>query len=452
MSFIPHTENDIRSMLDTIGIDKVDELFNDIPVDIRLKRPLSIPEGMDEIAVKRHMLELSNNNRSVDNLICFLGAGIYDHFRPSVVDAIVSRGEFLTAYTPYQPELSQGMLQALYEYQSLICGLTGMDMSNASMYDGATAMAEAAMTAISATGRHTVFISSLVNPHYRHVVRTYLESAGYKLVEVGGTSGVTDLADVESQLTQDCACLIIQSPNFIGQLELVRQATDIVHAKGAVMVVSVNPISLALLKPPGEYGVDFVVGEGQSLGISMAFGGPLLGIFACKLDHQRRFPGRIVGLAQDNEGRPGYTMTLRTREQDIRREKATSNICTNESLLAVAGAVYMTAMGRHGLRQVAEHCLQKSHYTAERLSELPGVSLPFNGVYFNEFVIRLPKSIPPHRLNEILLNDGILGGYDLGRSYPELKGCMLLCVTEKRSKADIDHLVESVKRALEGER
>lgn len=452
MSFAPHTEQDIRSMLATIGVEQVEDLFKDIPEDIRLTHPLNVPEALDELSVRRHMLELSKKNLSLDNLVCFLGAGIYDHFSPSVVDAMVSRGEFLTAYTPYQPELSQGMLQALYEYQSLICGLTGMDMSNASMYDGSTAMAEAALTAIAATGRHTVLVSSLVHPNYRHVMRTYLNSAGYNLLEVSSSSGVTDLDEIENQLNQDCACFIVQSPNFLGQLEYTQQATELAHKKGALMIVVVDPISLALLKPPGEYAVDFVVGEGQSLGISMSLGGPLLGIFACKMEHQRRFPGRIVGVAQDNNGRLGYTMTLRTREQDIRREKATSNICTNESLLAVAAAVYMTAMGKHGLRQVAESCVQKSHYAAERLSELPGVKLPLKGRYFKEFVIRLPEYIPPQRLNEILIHDGILGGYDLGRSYLEWKGCMLLCVTEKRSKTDIDHLVASVKMALENER
>jgi len=452
MSFAPHTEQDIRSMLVTIGVERVEDLFADIPEAIRLKHPLDIPEALDELSVTRHMLELSKKNQSIDTLTCFLGAGIYDHFSPSVVEAMVSRGEFLTSYTPYQPELSQGMLQALYEYQSLICGLTGMDMSNASMYDGSTAMAEAALTAIAATGRNTVLASSLVHPNYRDVLRTYLNSAGYNLLEIDSSSGVTDLDAIENRLDRNCACLILQSPNFFGQLEFIRQATELAHQKGALMIVVVDPISLALLKPPGDDDVDFVVGEGQSLGINISLGGPLLGIFACKMEHQRRFPGRIVGVAQDNEGRLGYTMTLRTREQDIRREKATSNICTNESLLAVAAAVYMTAMGRHGLRQVAESCVQKSHYAAEKLSELPGVTLPLKGRYFKEFVIRLPEHMPPRRLNEILLKEGILGGYDLGENYPEWKGCMLLCVTEKRSKKEIDHLVESVKLALEKER
>lgn len=440
MSYVAHTDADRQAMLETIGVESISDLFNALPDRIRLTRDLAIPPALDEMALVRHLHGISGKNKNLDEYLCFLGAGIYDHFAPAVVDMLASRGEFATSYTPYQPEVSQGMLQAIYEFQSLICRLTGMDMANASMYDAATSLAEAALMAVDITGRKKVLIARSVHPHYRRVVETYIRTSGFHLVELDHEDGTVDMDALTRQLDKETACVLIQHPNFFGNLEDIAAFQKAVASVGALSVVSVDPIALGLLKPPGEFGVDVVVGEGQSLGCAMGYGGPLLGFFACKYDYQRKFPGRIVGATTDAEGRRGYTMTLRTREQDIRREKATSNICTNEALLALAATVYLCELGKSGLRQVADLCLQKAYYAATQLSALEGVEVRYKRPFFKEFVVRLPLGVRPQQVNRRLLDQGIIGGYDLGRSYDDLRDSILLCVTETKTKSDIDRL------------
>jgi len=430
-------------MMAAIGIQDFQELLAPIPASVQLKEGLALPPALDEYNLVRHLQALAGKNDDLEANLCFLGAGIYDHFRPTVIGALQSRGEFLTAYTPYQPEVSQGMLQAIYEYQSLICALTAMDLSNASMYDAATGLAEAGLMATSLTDRPEIVCSSAVNPHYREVIRTYAESTGYRLVEAPFHGLETDLDVLRSIVSDRTACVIAQQPNFFGALDDIREITEIAHRSGALSVISTDPISLGLLNPPGNYDVDIVVGEGQSLGSPMGFGGPLLGFFACKQRFVRSFPGRIVGATVDQQGRRGYTMTLRTREQDIRREKATSNICTNQALIALAATIYMCELGKNGLHGVAELCLQKAHYSERILSAIPGVTgMPAASKFFKEFVITVPGD--PAELNRRLLKDKIVGGLPLGPYYPEMANSMLVCVTETKSRADIDRFAASL--------
>jgi len=442
LSYVPHTDADRAAMLQRIGLECIDQLFDALPASIRLTEDLHLPPALDEISLLNHLQHLAARNANLDTHLCFLGAGVYDHFSPSVVDALASRGEFLTAYTPYQPEMSQGMLQSIYEYQTLICRLTGMDLANASMYDAATAIAEGALMAADITGRDTVVVSRAVHPNYRHVLRTYVHTAGFKLVELDHDDGVMSMDVLGEQLSDRTACVVVQHPNFFGCLEDLATFHESIRKVGALSVICVDPIALGLLKPPGDYGADIVVGEGQPLGIATGFGGPLLGFFACKIEYQRKFPGRIVGATTDQQGRRGYTMTLRTREQDIRREKATSNICTNQALLALYATIYLAQMGKHGLRQVADLCLQKAHYAQEQIAALEGVEPRFTRPFFKEFTVRFPLHLSPAEVNRRLFEHGIIGGYDLGRAYPELVDSMLLCVTETKSKADIDRLVD----------
>lgn len=444
MSYAPHTDAERRAMLEAIGVASMEDLFAPIPEDLRLRRALNVPPALDEYSLLRDLRQMADKNADLDRNVCFLGAGVYDHFIPAAVNAILSRGEFLTAYTPYQPEVSQGMLQALYEFQSLVCELTGMELANASMYDAATALAEAALMAIEVTGRQTAVVARTVHPHYRAVLRTYLDAAGFQLREVGIADGTVDPADLRSALDSDAACFLIQTPNFLGQLEDLRAAIEVTAKAGALSVVCADPISLGLLVPPGRLGADVVVGEGQPLGCPTGFGGPLLGLFACKQKFQRKFPGRIVGATVDQDDRRAYTMTLRTREQDIRRDKATSNICTNETLLALGASVYLTCLGPAGLRGVATACAQNAHYAMDRLTAIHGVDACFTGRYFNEFAVRLPDGCSPALLQEKLLQRGILGAYDLGSEYPELAGCALFCATETRTRDEIDALAAAV--------
>jgi len=448
LAYISNTAADRAEMLAAIGVDEFSDLLAPLPEAIRLKGDLRIPPALDEAALVRHLSKIAARNTDLENNICFLGAGIYDHFRPSVVGALAGRGEFSTAYTPYQPEVSQGMLQAIYEYQTMICVLTGMDISNASMYDAATGLAEAALMAISLLDRTEVVALSSIHPHYRDVVKTYLDATGYEYKEVEYTGDAeADLAALHSAVSDKTACILMQHPNFFGVLEDVGSIVGLAHQNGALAITCVDPISLGLLKPLSEYDVDIVVGEGQSLGNPMAFGGPLLGFFACKKKYIRSFPGRIVGATNDVEGRRGYTMTLRTREQDIRREKATSNICTNQALLALYATIYMCEMGKSGLRQVADLSLQKAHYAQQQLTALPGVTahLP-ERPFFKEFVVHLP--VTPQKVNSHLLTRNILGGLALGPYYPELQNGMLLCVTETKTREDIDALVAGVAEAI----
>lgn len=434
-------------MLATIGVQSFNDLLAPIPEPIRLESDLNIPPALDEAALVRHLQALSSQNVDCETNLCFLGAGIYDHFRPTVVGALASRGEFATAYTPYQPELSQGMLQAVYEYQTLICALTGMDLSNASMYDAATGMAEAALMCADTSGRSEIVASQSIHPHYLSVVKTYLKATGYHLVEVPYTGTSDDMDALKNAISDKTACVLIQHPNFFGCLEELSEIAAAAHAVGAFAVASVDPISLGLLKPPAAYDVDIVIGEGQSLGNAMGFGGPLLGFFACKKKFVRNFPGRIVGATVDLEGRRGYTMTLRTREQDIRRERATSNICTNEALLALAATIYLCELGKNGLRQVADLCLQKAHYAQKALCSLPGVELCFpERSFFKEFAVSLPVS--PEKVNKRLLESKILGGLPLSSYYHSMENAILVCVTETKTKEDIDRFVSAVSEAI----
>jgi len=443
MTYIPHTDADRERMLRAIGVERMEDLFAEIPQQLRFRGLLNLPRGMDEIALRAHMQRLASHNMDTSKCVCFLGAGIYDHFAPAVIEAILSRGEFLTAYTPYQPEVSQGILQAMFEYQTMICRLTGMEVSNASMYDGATALAEAALMAWHHTGRRRIVMSQGIHPHYRRVVRTYANAADLEVQEVLCAEGVTS---VDAPIPDDAACVLWQHPNFYGNLEPMAELTALAHARGALAIVAVDPIALGILKPPGEYGVDVVVGEGQPLGLAMGFGGPLLGFYACKDEYIRRLPGRIIGETVDVEGRRGFVMTLRTREQDIRRERATSNICTNEALMALAAAVYLSTMGKQGLRKVANLCLQKAHYLANRLTELPGVELVYpQARFFKEFVVSLPRSA--EEVVQALL-PGYLAGLPLSRYEAGREHHLLIAVTEKRTRQEMDEFVHALRGTL----
>ena len=401
------------------------DLFAGIPASVRLKNPLPLPPSLNEPELLAELAQQSEKNK-LDFL--FLGAGSYPHFIPSALKHIVGRSEFYTAYTPYQAEASQGTLQVIYEYQTMLCELTGMDVANASMYDGATSLAEAAFMACRITGRKGIVVSSAVHPHYRQVLRTYCNAADLKSVETPFDIKTGRTAN-GLQLTAESACFIIQQPNFFGNIENVSGLADKIHTAGALFVVSADPISLGLLKAPGEYGADIVVGEGQALGNPMNFGGPGLGIFAARKEFLRQMPGRIVGATADAEGRRGFVLTLSTREQHIRRERATSNICSNEALCALAACVYLSLMGKNGLRKVAELCLQKANYLKRKLRGSPSCSLIFPDTpCFNEFVVRANKKI----------------GVDLVPFYPELKGCRLVCITELAKKESLDKLVHDL--------
>ncbi|MGH7381431.1 MAG: aminomethyl-transferring glycine dehydrogenase subunit GcvPA [Candidatus Methylomirabilales bacterium] len=444
MRYIPNTDADCRAMLQAIGVRSVEELFGDIPPAVRLKRPLKVPPAMSESEVGRHLRALAAVNADADRYSMFLGAGCYNHFSPAIINHLVLRGEFLTPYTPYQPEVSQGTLQALYEYQSLVCLLTAMEVSNASMYEGASATAEAVLMAQRVTGRNEVVLARAVHPEYRMVARTYASQLGISFREVPFTeAGVTDPTQVRKALGEKVACLVVQSPNFFGGIEDLPQLAEAAHAVGALLVVAVaEPVALGLLKPPGECGADIVTAEGAGLGTGLNYGGPAVGFFATREKFIRHMPGRLVGQTVDREGRTGFVLTLATREQHIRREKATSNICTSESLIANMSGMYMVTMGPQGLREVALLNLRKAAYAKEQLAKVRGFSVRFTGPTFNEFVLRTKKK--PGEVLTGLLKRQIIGGLDLGRFYPELKDCLLVCVTEQNSRTEIDALAKAL--------
>ncbi|MCS7221302.1 MAG: aminomethyl-transferring glycine dehydrogenase subunit GcvPA [Anaerolineae bacterium] len=451
MNYIPHSDADRTAMLRAIGVANVEELFHDVPEAYRYP-PLNLPAPVSEFEILQELQTLSEENVDLNHATCFLGAGAYRHFIPSVVDFVISRSEFYTAYTPYQPEISQGTLQAMFEYQTMICALTGMEVSNASHYDGATSTAEAVIMALNVHRgqRRKVILSPAVHPQYRQVVRTYTQGMGLTLVgDEGISNGPEELMHLCDEQT---ACVVIQVPDFFGRVlhpDRLRALAQQAHGCGALLVVVANPIALGLLQPPGAWGADIVVGEGQALGNPLNFGGPYLGFFACRMEHVRRSSGRIVGETVDLNGQRGYVLTLNTREQHIRRAKATSNICTNQSLNALAAAVYLSALGRQGLRRVAELCYHKAHYAADQIAALPGYAL-WSGDFFHEFVVRCPK--PVAAINRYLLDEwGIIGGYDLGQDYPELAGHMLLCVTEVNSRQEIDDLATALREVAEQE-
>ncbi len=446
MNYIPHTDFERREMLDTIGVNKLEDLFDAVPAKYRFPE-LNLPEALTEMEAFWELQSLADANADMNHYACFLGAGAYNHYIPSLVDHVIRRGEFFTAYTPYQPEVSQGTLQAIFEFQSMIGNLTGFEICTASHYDGATAFTEAALMAINTTGRGKVVVSPAVHPHYRETLRTYtqfrpeLHIAGDEVSDNSPTGrqleALLDLVD------EDTACLCIANPNFFGQFEALSGIAERVHAKGALLVTAVNPISLGLFKPPADYGADVAVGEGQPLGIPLSFGGPYLGFFATRREFMRRIPGRIVGETVDKDGRRGYVLTLKTREQDIRRDKATSNICTNQGLMALAACVYMSALGKQGLKQVAGLCYHKAHYAADRISRLDGYTVWNNGPFFNEFVVQCP--LPVSEINDYLLNEhDIIGGFDLSRDYPALRNHMLVCCTETNTRDEIDELIEAL--------
>lgn len=443
MNYVASTDSDRAGMLKVIGADSFEELFSDIPQPLR-SPDLDLPPAMGEADLMREMLALARRNAQMQDYTCFIGAGAYYHFVPSVVHHITGRSEFYTAYTPYQPEISQGTLQAIFEYQSVVCELTGMDVANASMYDGATATAEATILAQNVTRRNKVVVAPSVNPDYLSVLKTYTAEVGSRLVLDWDLEGCLRLGKVNAAKADEIvdgetACLLVQHPNFFGALEDVARLAEVAHQAGALFIVLVDPVSLGLLRTPGSYGADVVVGEGQSLGNPLSFGGPYLGLFAVKEAYLRQMPGRIVGQTVDHAGQTGYVLTLQTREQHIRREKAASNICSNEALNALASLVHTMALGGPGLRRVAELCLQKAHYAAGRIADIPGFSLACEAPFFKEFVIRCPKS--PAELNAELLKHNIIGGYQLGKFHPQLADRMLLCVTEMHTKGEIDRLV-----------
>lgn len=445
-SYLPHTEEDRRAMLGAVGVNQVEELFVDIPANLMLNRPLNLPAAMSEPELAKHLQALADSNAGLQEYACFLGAGAYDHYIPSVVDHVIRRSEFYTAYTQYQPEISQGYLQALWEYQSMVCQLTGMEVANASLYDGGTALAEAAMMACGATGRKEIVVANAVHPHYRAILQTYGRDFGFQLKEAGYAGGTVDLEALKSSVGDQTAAVMIQTPNFFGCIEDVKEIAALAHGRGALLVVAADPVSLGVLEAPGVLGADVVVGEGQGLGLPVSFGGPYLGFFATTEKLMRKMPGRIVGQTSDFEGTRGFVLTLQAREQHIRREKATSNICSNEALCALTAAVYLSAVGKEGLRRVAELSLQKAHYAYRKLTGLDGCGGAFSAPTFKEFVVRLSR--PVAEINKALLKDKIIGGLDLGPHYPELNNCMLLCVTENRSREEIDRLVAGLEAML----
>lgn len=443
MDYISNTPEQKKEMLDFLGLKDIEELFSDIPEECR-NPVFNIPEGKTEIEVKRHLQSLAERNST--HLTSFLGGGFYDHYIPSAVNEIISRGEFYTPYTPYQAEASQGTLQSIFEYQSAICRLTEMEVSNASLYDGGTALYEAAMMAIRITGRNKIIVDQGVNPIYRKMLRCYTSNLSVEFDEIPVVDGVLDREKLISEIKKDVAGVILQNPNFFGCIDDYTDIFNICHENGCIGILSFYPVSLGFLKTPGEMVADIATAEGQSLGLPLSFGGPYLGIMATRKKYVRDMPGRIVGMTVDNKGRTGYTLTLQTREQHIRREKATSNICTNESLCALTATLYLSLTGKQGLKEVARLCYLKSEYAKRRLCEIKGVKLRFNAPTFNEFVLELPKDASD--VIDSLLRKGFAAGFPLVKYYENMEKCLLVAVTEKRTKEEIGIFAEALEAAL----
>jgi glycine dehydrogenase subunit 1 len=444
MTFNPHTPDDRRAMLNAIGVDAVEDLFDPVPAEIRFPH-IELPPKLTEMEAAARMSSLAARNQFAANGDTFLGAGSYNHFVPATVGQILSRGEFYTAYTPYQPEVSQGTLQVIYEFQSMVAALYGMEVANASMYDGATALAEGALIPVSASRkRHRIVVAGTVHPSYREVLRTYTAGLPIDLVElpIPADGFVTRVDDVAPHLSEDLASLVVQYPNFFGGIEDVQGFADAAHAAGGALVVSSYPVPLGLLRPPGELGADVVAGEGQALGVPQSFGGPYVGLMATRQSYVRQMPGRLAGATTDAEGKRGFVLTLQTREQHIRREKATSNICTNQGLMATAATVYMATLGPAGFREVAERCYQNAHYLADRLSTLPGHTLPVAAPFFHEFVVKSPGLAS--EVNERLADAGIMGGLDLSAVDQSLGDHLLVCATEMNDRESIDRFVAAL--------
>ncbi|MFA6358247.1 MAG: aminomethyl-transferring glycine dehydrogenase subunit GcvPA [Candidatus Omnitrophota bacterium] len=443
MSFIPHTKEDIKEMLEVIGVKSIDELFSDIPKALK-PQSFNIPYGKSEFQVTQALHNLSLKNST--GLVNFVGAGFYDHFIPASVDAIVSRSEFYTAYTPYQPECSQGWLQAIYEYQSIICQLTGLDVSNASLYDGGTALFEAMMMAIRQTGRNKIIIDSGVNLIYRTMLYTYTSNLSVEFVEIPVVHGQSSRGELFKCVDDKTAAVILQNPNFFGAIDDYGDVVSRVHKFGALAIASVYPVSLGMLKTPGEMGFDIATGEGQSLGIPLSFGGPYLGFMSVRKELVRQMPGRIVGATVDSDGKKGFVLTLQTREQHIRRQHATSNICSNEALCALRAAVFVSLLGKDGLKELAEHNYQKAEFAKEQLACLQGVEVKRSSPTFNEFTILLPRNAD--KVVQQMIEKGFACGFPLGRFYKGMDNYLLIAVTEKRTQEEILKFVASLKEVL----
>ena len=443
--FLPHTEVEREAMLKSIGVKDIKDLFTDVPDKYRFPK-LNLPRGVTEMEILSELNDYAAANEPVGELACFLGAGAYHHYIPAAVDALLSRGEFYTAYTPYQPEISQGTLQAIFEFQTLIANLTGMDVCNASHYDGATATAEAGVMAYHhfRGKRKKIILSSAVNPQYQEVLCSYL--CRFEDIDIHTGKLTADLSDHPDDLStlidDQTALVVVQYPDFFGRIQDFSSLVNIAHQAGALVAFIVNPIALGLLKTPGEQGADITVGEGQPLGIPLSYGGPYLGFFATRKEYVRKLSGRLVGETNDAQGRRGYVLTLTAREQHIRREKATSNICSNQGLMALAATIYMSLVGKHGMQQVADLCYQRAHYAAVQIAKIPTFQLVTKEPFFHEFVVKCPAAITD--INHDLLDMGFIGGYDLGLSHPELRDHMLVAVTEMNTKEDIDAFVAAL--------
>ncbi len=442
MQYIPNTDDDRIAMLTAIGVSDFNKLLQPIPENLRLKHPLSLPEGKSEWEVRRHMLTRAHKNHDMTEFTSFLGAGIYDHFIPAAVRALAARSEIYTAYTPYQPEVSQGTLQIIYEFQSMICELFGMDAANASLYDGASALAEAVLLAGSHTRRSKILWPISVHPHYRQVAEAIGKCMGIKTDILATSDGTFDERDLAEKLDSETAAVVFQYPNFFGIIEELESLIDATHQQGALAIVVADPIAMGVLESPGALGADIVVGEGQGLGISPAYGGPGLGLFAVKAPFTRKIPGRIAGVTKDREGKRGFTLTLQTREQHIRREKATSNICTNQALCAAMATIHLSLIGPSGLREIAETCMAKAHYLANELAKIPGVELAFASPFFKEFAVRFP--LPPAQVVEQLLKKSIFAGVPLAHFRMDMDDLLLVAVTEQRTKEEMDAYVTAI--------
>lgn len=439
--YLPMTEQDKQEMLGAIGVTSVEELFQDIPESVRFQGEYNIKKAKSETELLKELTKLAAKNKDLRSHASFLGAGVYDHYMPIIVDHVISRSEFYTAYTPYQPEISQGELQAIFEFQTMICELTGMDVANSSMYDGGTSLAEAAMLAAGQTKKKKVLVSKAVNPESRDVIKTYAAGQYIEIVEVPVKNGVTDLEALQQEMNDDVAAVIVQYPNFFGHIESLKDIEPIAHTGKSMFIVSSNPLALGALTPPGAFGADIVAGDAQPFGIPTAFGGPHCGYFAVTNKLLRKVPGRLVGQTTDENGKRGFVLTLQAREQHIRRDKATSNICSNQALNALAASVAMTALGKQGVKEMAIQNIQKANY-AKRACIQAGIEVPFDQPIFNEFVVKLSK--PISEVNKQLLEKDIIGGFDLGKVDSELENHMLIAVTELRTKEEIDTLVKEL--------
>jgi len=451
MPYIAHSSRDVEEMLEKIGVKSIDELFAAIPECARFDGALDIPPAASELTIQRELQRVGREMVTLDQVNAFLGGGVYDHFIPCIVDHLAGRAELYTAYTPYQPEASQGTLTAIFEYQSMIAALTGMDVSNASVYDGASAVAEAVLMAASIQRRkRNIVVSSALHPEHIATVRTYLANIDNELVVVPTTDGVTDPTALADAVDENTACVAFANPNFNGCLEDVFRLAEVTHQAGALLIACVEPHSLGVVVPPGEYGADIAVGEGQGLGGEVWYGGPYFGFFTAKREHVRKMPGRIAGLTEDDQGRRGVVLTFQTREQHIRRAKATSNICTNQGIIAMRGAMYLAALGPQGMREIAAQCIAKSHYAADRICELDGYSLAFDAPFVKEFTVRTPR--PAEDICGELADDAILPGLPLSRWYPDRENELLVAVTEKKTREEIDALADALGRVAGGAR